>query len=84
MQWVCEGFWLLVVVEPLTGEQFFYEFSHLDSLCFQRFITLFAQQHPQEFHIWHLDRARLTRCQAITTTEKPSTINSAIIEIAFF
>jgi transposase len=57
MQWVCEGFWLYGVVEPLTGEQFFYEFSHLDSLCFQRFITLFAQQHPQEFHIWHLDRA---------------------------
>ncbi len=57
MQWVCEGFWLYGVVEPLTGEQFFYEFSHLECACFQRFITLFAQQYPQEFHIWHLDRA---------------------------
>lgn len=54
---MCEGFWLYGVVEPLTGEQFFYEFSHLDSVCFQQFLHLFAQRYPDEFHIWHLDRA---------------------------
>lgn len=44
-------------LNPIRGEQFFYEFSHLDSVCFQQFLHLFAQHYPHEFHIWHLERA---------------------------
>lgn len=57
MQWVCEGFWLYGVVEPQTGERFFWEFSHLDSVCFQRFLAQFAQHYANEYHIIQLDRA---------------------------
>jgi transposase len=57
MQWVCEGFWLYGVVDPQTGEHFFWEFSHLDSACFQRFLDQFSQQYANEYHIVQLDRA---------------------------
>lgn len=42
MQWLRENFWLYGAVEPSSGEHFFYEFSHFDSICFQQFIDLFA------------------------------------------
>jgi hypothetical protein len=42
VQWCRETFWLYGAVAPTSGEHFFYEFSHLDSTCFQQFIDLFA------------------------------------------
>ncbi|OWY69961.1 hypothetical protein B7486_18555 [cyanobacterium TDX16] len=57
MQWVCDGFWLYGVVDPHSGDRFFWEFSHLDGVCFQRFLEQFAQQHANESHIIQLDRA---------------------------
>jgi hypothetical protein len=57
MQWVCQGFWLYGMVDPQTGDRFFWEFSHLDSVCFQQFLAQFAQQHANEYHIVQLDRA---------------------------
>jgi len=33
--------WLYGAVEPLTGESFFYEFTHLDTVCFEKFLELF-------------------------------------------
>lgn len=38
VQWLRDNFWLYGAVAPATGEHFFYEFSHLDVACFQRFI----------------------------------------------
>jgi hypothetical protein len=29
--------WLYGAVEPLTGASFFYEFTHLDTVCFENF-----------------------------------------------
>jgi hypothetical protein len=34
--------WLYGAVEPLTGASFFYEFTHLDTVCFEKFLELFA------------------------------------------
>ena len=33
MQWDFQALWLYGLVEPLTGESFFYEFCHLDTVC---------------------------------------------------
>jgi hypothetical protein len=41
-QWKRDNFYLYGVVQPLTGESFFYEFSHLDSSCYQHFIDMVA------------------------------------------
>ena len=46
------------LVEPLTGDSFFYEFSHLDTACFEKFLELFSQAYPDEIHIIQLDNGR--------------------------
>jgi hypothetical protein len=35
VQWQCKATYLYGVVEPSTGEHFFYEFTHLNSACFR-------------------------------------------------
>ena len=52
-QWQRNGYWLYGFVEPLTGDTFFYEFSHLDYLCFEECLALFSQAYPDDFHIIH-------------------------------
>jgi transposase len=56
-QWKREGYWLYGLVEPLSGEQFYYEFSHLDSACFQEYLDVFATTYPHQWHILQLDQA---------------------------
>lgn len=57
VQWQRENFWLYGAVEPTTGAHFFYEFSHLDTACFQRFVDLFAGAFPDSLNLLHLDQA---------------------------
>ncbi len=57
-QWLFEYLWLYGLVEPKTGDSFFYEFSHLDTACFEKFLSLFSQAHPHEIHIIQLDNGR--------------------------
>ena len=47
------------MVEPRTGESFFAEFSHVDGVCFQEYLSWFAQEHPQDLHLIQLDNGRL-------------------------
>ena len=47
--------WLYGAVEPLTGESFFYEFTHLDTVCFEKFLELFASKYPRDLHIIQVD-----------------------------
>ena len=55
MSWRRENFYLYGAVEPATGESFFYEFSHLDSSCFQSFLNHFSQQFPDSLNLLQLD-----------------------------
>ena len=55
MQWNFQALWLYGLVEPQTGESFFYEFCHLDTVCFEKFLELFVQAYPQDIHIIQLD-----------------------------
>lgn len=57
VQWHREAMYLYGMVEPKTGESFFYEFSHLDSECFERFLNLVSQQFPDSLNIIQLDNA---------------------------
>ncbi|WP_317112445.1 IS630 family transposase [Chroococcidiopsis sp. SAG 2025] len=54
-QWRRENYYVYGVVEPTTGCRFFYEFSHLDTTCFQAFLDLFSQTYAKDFHILQLD-----------------------------
>lgn len=57
VQWQFEAYWLYGLAEPLTGETFFLEFSHVNGACFQAYIDEFAATYPNEVHIIQLDRA---------------------------
>jgi transposase len=42
--------------EPLTGASFFYEFTHLDTVCFENFLELFASEYPEDLHLIQVDK----------------------------
>ena len=46
VQWKFQATYIYGVVEPETGEHFFYEFTHLDSQCFQIFLEWLAKKFP--------------------------------------
>lgn len=56
-QWVFETFWLYGAVEPKPGESFFWEFSHLDSRCFERYLEYLSQAYPNQMHLMQVDRS---------------------------
>ena len=47
--------WLYGVVEPLIGESFFYKFTHLDTVCFEKFLELLVSKYPLDLHIIKVD-----------------------------
>lgn len=57
------------MVEPLSGEHFFWEFSHLDSVCFEAFLAHFSRQYPDEIHIIQLDNSRAHTACSISLPE---------------
>lgn len=56
-QWKRDCFWLYGVVEPLSGFSFFYEFSHLERICFQQFLDLLSPQLGDDIAVIQLDQA---------------------------
>jgi transposase len=53
--WRRDNFYLYGAVEPATGDSFFWEFSHLDSSCFQLFLDQFSQHFPHSLNLLQLD-----------------------------
>jgi len=57
VQWQFKATYLYGIVEPATGAHFFYEFTHLNSACFQVFLNLVSQQYNDSILIIQLDQA---------------------------
>lgn len=57
VQWQFKATYLYGIVEPATGEHFFYEFTHLNSDCFQVFLDLVSEQYKDSILIMQLDQA---------------------------
>jgi hypothetical protein len=57
VQWQFKATYLYGIVEPATGEHFFYEFTHLNSECFQVFLNLVSEQYKDCILIIQLDQA---------------------------
>jgi transposase len=55
VQWQFKATYIYGVVEPKTGEHFFYEFTHLNSKCFQVFLELVSQEFADSILIIQLD-----------------------------
>ncbi len=63
------NFYLYGVVEPESGYSFFYEFSHLDSDCFQRFLDLLAVEIGDDVAVLQMDRGSFHRSFAVDYPE---------------
>lgn len=57
-QWCFDYLWLYGLVEPLSGDSFFAEFSHVDGVCFQQYLDWFSQAYPKQLHLIQLDNGR--------------------------
>ena len=55
-QWKRDNFYLYGVVEPLNGYSFFYEFSHVDGDCFQKFLELLSVELGSDVAVVQFDR----------------------------
>jgi transposase len=69
VQWTREAFYLYGIVEPLTGNHFFLEYSHLDTVCFEQFLAQFVQAYPDDIHIIQLDQGRFHSCELLQVPE---------------
>ncbi len=56
-QWKRDTYWLYGAIEPETGEQFYLELSHVDQVCFERFLHDFSAQYPESHHVMQVDNA---------------------------
>ncbi|MEP1058027.1 MULTISPECIES: IS630 family transposase [Cyanophyceae] len=65
VQWQFQATYLYGVVEPATGAHFFYEFTHLNSDCFQVFLNLVSQQYNDSILIIQLDQAGAHRAKRL-------------------
>lgn len=57
VQWQRQAFYLYGIVEPKTGDSFFYEFSHLDAICFEQFLKLVSEAFPTHLNLIQVDNA---------------------------
>lgn len=68
-QWQRDNFYLYGVVEPESGYSFFYEFSHLDGDCFQRFLDLLAVELGDDVAVMQMDQGSFHRTLALDYPE---------------
>ncbi|MGC8714225.1 MAG: transposase [Leptodesmis sp.] len=59
-QWqgLFNAFWLYGAVEPATGESFFLQFSHVDTVCYQAFLDEFSKAYSDSLNILQVDNGR--------------------------
>lgn len=68
-QWQRDNFYLYGVVEPLTGYSFFYEFSHLDGDCFQKFLELLCANLGDDVAVIQFDQGSFHKIKTLDCPE---------------
>jgi hypothetical protein len=58
VQWNFKAYYMYGAVAPHTGESFWLEFSHLDSMCFQIFLYQLAEKYPTHLNVIQLDNVK--------------------------
>lgn len=68
-QWQFKAFWLYGAVEPLTGESFFWVFSHVDTECYQKFLSEFAASNVDSLNILQVDNGLFHKAKKLQVPE---------------
>ena len=58
VQWNFKAYYLYGAVAQQTGQIFGWEFSHLDSMCFQVFLEQLAEKYPTHLNVIQLDNGK--------------------------
>jgi hypothetical protein len=69
LQWQFKAFWLYGAVEPLTGDSFFWQFSHVDTECYQQFLNEFAACHRDTLNIIQVDNGLFHKAKKLQIPE---------------
>jgi transposase len=67
--WLFKAFWLYGAVEPLTIASFFWQFSHVDTQCYQRFLNEFSLAYPDSVNILQVDNGRFHKGKDLIVPE---------------
>jgi hypothetical protein len=70
VQWNFKAYYLYGAVAPQTGESFWWEFSHLDGLCFQMFLDQLASEYPDNLNVIQLDNGRFHHSSTLKIPDK--------------
>ena len=65
VQWQFKATYIYGIVEPKTGEHFFFEFSHLNTDCFQIFLNLISEQFKDSLLIIQLDNGAFHKAKRL-------------------
>lgn len=65
VQWQFKATYIYGVVEPQTGEHLFYEFTHLNTDCFQAFLELVSAKFAGEILIIQLDNGAFHKAKRL-------------------
>ncbi|MER3433731.1 MAG: DDE endonuclease [Leptolyngbya sp. ERB_1_1] len=68
-QWLFKAFWLYGAVESTTGEAFFLQFSHGDTVCYQRFLDEFSEAYSDSLNILQVDNGRFHKGRDLIVPE---------------
>lgn len=68
-QWQFKAFWIYGAVEPMTGEQFFLQFTHVDSDCYQMFLNEFSQAYPDSLNILQVDNGAFHKAKDLVVPD---------------
>ncbi len=68
-QWQFKATYLYGIIEPLTGASFFWEFSHLNSDCFQIFLNLISENFADSMLIIQLDNGAFHKAKRLKIPE---------------
>ncbi len=68
-QWLFQAFWLYGAVEPATGQSYFLQFSHVDTVCYQQFLDQFSKAYPDSLNILQVDNGRFHMSRDLVVPE---------------
>ena len=78
-QWQFKAFWLYGAVEPATGEQFFLQFSHVDSDCYQLFLNEFSATYADTLNILQVDNGAFHKACIFAHSQQYHSVVSACL-----
>ena len=64
-----DNYYVYGAVEPISGESFFLELSHLNSECFQIFLDEFHSSYPDDFIIMPLDNGAFHKAKKLVVPD---------------